>query len=64
VRRATPPRLRARLIADRVATEEELAAIEADIEAQIDDAVEFALASPWPEPDDLRFDVFETEIAA
>lgn len=58
------PRLRARLIADRVATEEELAAIEADIEAQIDDAVEFALASPWPEPDDLRFDVFETEIAA
>jgi len=58
------PRLRARLIADRVATEEELAAIEADIEAQIDDAVEFALASPWPEPGDLRFDVFETEIAA
>jgi len=58
------PRLRARLIADRMATEEELAAIEADIEAQIDDAVEFALASPWPEPGDLRFDVFETEIAA
>jgi pyruvate dehydrogenase E1 component alpha subunit len=58
------PRLRARLIADRLATEEELAAIEADIEAQIDDAVEFALASPWPVPDDLRFDVFETEIAA
>ncbi|MEY4890158.1 MAG: hypothetical protein RIQ75_1288 [Pseudomonadota bacterium] len=58
------PRLRARLIADRMATEEELAAIEADIEAQIDDAVEHALASPWPVPDDLRFDVFETEIAA
>lgn len=58
------PRLRARLIADRLATEEELATFEADIEAQIDDAVEFALASPWPEPDDLRFDVFETEIAA
>ena len=58
------PRLRARLIADRVATEAELAAVEADIEAQIDDAVAFALASPWPEPDALRFDVFETEIAA
>ena len=58
------PRLRARLIADRMATEEELAATEADIEAQIDDAVEHALASPWPVPDDLRFDVFETEIAA
>lgn len=58
------PQLRARLIADRIATEEELAALEADIEAQIDDALAFALASPWPEPDALRFDVFEQEIAA
>ena len=58
------PQLRARLIADRIATEEELAALEADIEAQIDDALDFALASPWPEPDALRFDVFEQEIAA
>ena len=58
------PRLRARLIADRIATEAELAAHEADIEAQIDDALQFALASPWPDPDSLRFDVFEKEIAA
>lgn len=58
------PRLRARLIADRIASEDELAAIEAEIESQIDDALEFALASPWPEPDALRFDVFEQEIAA
>ncbi len=58
------PRLRARLVADRIATEEELAAMETDIEAQIDDALEFALASPWPEPDSLRFDVFEKEMSA
>jgi pyruvate dehydrogenase E1 component alpha subunit len=58
------PRLRARLIADRIATEAELAAVEADIESQIDEAIEFALASPWPDPDELRFDVFEKEIAA
>ena len=58
------PRLRARLIADGIATEAELAAAEAEIEARIDDAIEFALASPWPEPDDLRFDVFAQEIAA
>jgi len=58
------PRLRARLIADRIATEAELAALEADIESQIDEAIEFALASPWPDPDELRFDVFEKEIAA
>jgi acetoin:2,6-dichlorophenolindophenol oxidoreductase subunit alpha len=56
--------LRARLIADRIATEAELSAMEADIESQIDDALEYALASPWPEPDALRFDVFEQEIAA
>ncbi len=58
------PRLRARLIADRIASEAELAALEADIEAQLDDALQFALASAWPTADDLRFDVFEQEIAA
>jgi pyruvate dehydrogenase E1 component alpha subunit len=58
------PALRARLIADRIASEEELAAMEAAIEADIDDALKFALESPWPEPDDLRFDVFEKELQA
>jgi len=58
------PGLRAKLIADGVATEAKLAAIEAGIEAQIDEAVEFALASPWPDPKELRFDVFAKEIAA
>ena len=58
------PRMRARLIADRIASEAELAALEAEIEVQIDDALAHALASPWPEPDALRFDVFEQEIVA
>lgn len=58
------PILRARLIADRIATEDELAAYEADVQVQIDDAIEFALGSAWPEVDSLRFDVFEEEIAA
>lgn len=58
------PRFRARLIADRIASEDDLAAFEAEVEGQIDEALEFALASPWPTPDDLRFDVFEKEIAA
>lgn len=58
------PRFRARLIADRIASEDELAAFEADVESQIDEALEFALSSPWPTADDLRFDVFEKEIAA
>lgn len=58
------PALRARLIAAGIATEAELAAAEAAIEADIDAAVAFALESSWPDPDDLRFDVFATEIVA
>lgn len=58
------PRFRAQLIADGIATEEQLAAIEAEIEAAIDKAVEFALASPFPDTDELRRDVFAEEIAA
>lgn len=56
------PRLRAQILAGAIASEAELLAIEADIEAQIDDAVDFALASPWPVPDDLRHDVYAEEI--
>ena len=58
------PAFRAKLIADGIATEEELSAIEAAIEADIDDALQFALASPWPVKDDLRHDVYEKEVAA
>ena len=58
------PAFRAKLIADGIATEDELSAIEAAIEADIDDALQFALASPWPVKDDLRHDVYEKEVAA
>ena len=58
------PALRARLLADGMATAEQLDAIDAGIEADIDEAIKFALESAWPEPDALRFDVFEKEIAA
>ncbi len=52
------PRFRAKLIADAAATEEELAAIEADVEAQLDEAVEFALASAFPGLEELSTDVY------
>jgi pyruvate dehydrogenase E1 component alpha subunit len=51
-------RFRALLIETGVATEEELAAIEADTARRIEQAVEYALASPWPEIDELQRDVF------
>jgi acetoin:2,6-dichlorophenolindophenol oxidoreductase subunit alpha len=57
------PRYRAKLIADGLASEEQLAAIEAAIEAEIDAAVEHALASPFPGIEELKRDVFAEEMA-
>ena len=58
------PKFRARLIAEGHATEEQLAAMQADIEAEVADAQEFGLASEFPSIDELRRDVFAEEIAA
>ncbi|HTH28688.1 MAG TPA: thiamine pyrophosphate-dependent dehydrogenase E1 component subunit alpha [Sphingobium sp.] len=58
------PKFRARLIADGIATEEQLAEMQKAIEAEVEDAIEFALASPLPSIDELRRDVFATEIPA
>ena len=52
------PRYRSKLIADGVATEDQLAKIEAEVEAQIDEAVEFALQSPSPGEEELTRDVY------
>jgi len=41
---------RRRLIAERIATEEELEKMDAEIKADIEKAHEFAKGSPWPEP--------------
>ena len=57
------PRFRAQLIATGVATEEQLAEMEAAIEQEIDEAVEFALASEFPDVEELKRDVFAEEIA-
>jgi pyruvate dehydrogenase E1 component alpha subunit len=56
------PRLRA-LMLDHQFAQEELDRIVADIDAQIDAAVAFAIASPVPGPEEIRKDVFEQEIA-
>ncbi|MET0269257.1 MAG: thiamine pyrophosphate-dependent dehydrogenase E1 component subunit alpha [Sphingomonas sp.] len=52
------PRFRAKLIADGLATEDELAKIEADYEAEIDEAVAFGLDSPFPGIEELTTDVY------
>jgi pyruvate dehydrogenase E1 component alpha subunit len=58
------PRFRAHLIAEGISTEAELATIEAGIEAELDEAVAFALASDFPTVGELATDVFAVERAA
>lgn len=57
------PRFRAKLIETGIATEEQLVKMEATIEQDIDEAVEFALASDFPGVDELKRDVFAEEMA-
>ena len=54
-------RFRAWLIEQGHASEAELAQLEAAIEKEIDEAVEFALSSPQPDVSELRRDVFAVE---
>jgi pyruvate dehydrogenase E1 component alpha subunit len=57
------PILRARLIAQGIASEDELKAIEADIDARIDAALTAAMDAPFPDLAELKRDVFAEEIA-
>jgi acetoin:2,6-dichlorophenolindophenol oxidoreductase subunit alpha len=56
------PRLRARLIEQGIATEDQLKAIEDGFERELDDAVNEALAAPYPELAEMKRDVFAEEI--
>ncbi|WGM47493.1 Acetoin:2,6-dichlorophenolindophenol oxidoreductase subunit alpha [Brevundimonas sp. NIBR10] len=58
------PAFRARLIADGVATEAQLADLEADLAKQIEEAIQYALASDLPSADELTRDVFAAETEA
>jgi pyruvate dehydrogenase E1 component alpha subunit len=57
------PILRARLLAEGIASEAEIAAIEADIEAQLDVAQAAAYAAEYPGLIEMKRDVFAQEIA-
>jgi len=50
-----------RLLEDRTATKSQLEAIDKEARAVIDDAVNFALSSPLPRPEDALTDVFSDE---
>jgi acetoin:2,6-dichlorophenolindophenol oxidoreductase subunit alpha len=54
-------RFREHLLNSGIATEPQLQAIESEIQTRIDDAVEFALSSAWPDPIELERDVLAEE---
>jgi pyruvate dehydrogenase E1 component alpha subunit len=56
------PRFRSRLIAEGLASESELAAIEADVAGEAEAAIEFGFASPAPVPSDLFEDVYAEKV--
>jgi pyruvate dehydrogenase E1 component alpha subunit len=58
------PRMRAWLIACDHASESQIQGIEKAIKQEIDEAVEFALSSPYPDLAELRRDVYAEEIPA
>jgi pyruvate dehydrogenase E1 component alpha subunit len=58
------PSFRAHLIETGLSTEADLVAMEAAIEGELDEAVEFALASEFPTIDELKRDVFAEGILA
>lgn len=51
-------------ISERQVSEADLEQIEKAVDAEIEEAVAFALASDPPDPDDIRFDIYATEQAA
>jgi pyruvate dehydrogenase E1 component alpha subunit len=57
------PILRARLISEGIASEDDVLAIEADINRQIDEALAAAMAADFPDVAELKRDVFAEEIA-
>ncbi len=58
------PRFRAKLLSDRAATDDELKRMEDEIERALDEAVEFAVNSPFPDLRELQLDVYETEMVS
>ena len=57
------PKLRQRLIDEGIASEDQLAGIEGDINAAIDKALAAAMDAPFPDVAELKRDVFAEEIA-
>ena len=56
-------RIEARMVGAGVATAEELAAVHEQVQAEVDEAIQFAEDSPYPEPDQILQDVYTVRTA-
>ncbi|MEQ8958044.1 MAG: hypothetical protein RLP02_09005, partial [Coleofasciculus sp. C2-GNP5-27] len=56
------PSFRQHLIQTRIASNDDLEEIERKFEGMIDDAVEYALSSPYPDLAEFRKDVYASEV--
>jgi 2-oxoisovalerate dehydrogenase E1 component len=54
------PRFKERVLAGGIATEADFESIDAEVQAMIQDAVEFATNSPWPDPATATDHIFST----
>jgi TPP-dependent pyruvate/acetoin dehydrogenase alpha subunit len=54
-------RLEKRMLDESWATRHDVEAVRAAVKAEVDDAVDWADRSPWPDPSTLRHNVYETE---
>jgi pyruvate dehydrogenase E1 component alpha subunit len=50
-----------RILSQKIATEEELSAIDAKIKVQVEESVTFAEESPWPKPEEAFEDIYVQE---
>ncbi|PPJ25742.1 pyruvate dehydrogenase [Nocardia nova] len=57
-------RFREHLLDESIATVGELDAIDAEAAAEVEDAADFALKAPWPDPSTLTTDVYAQEVTA
>ena len=57
------PALRETILGKAHASEEELYQLESENLAKLDEAIDFAYSSDYPDVDEIRFDVFEKEVA-
>jgi TPP-dependent pyruvate/acetoin dehydrogenase alpha subunit len=53
-------RFKEHLLAEQLVTEEDLARIDAEVNAEVDEAQQFAASSPWPDPATVLDHVYST----